>query len=275
MSLRYDAGRAARFYDEYAGEEWTRFEDGRASRANLEVHLHYLRQFVGQGDTVLDAGAGPGRFTIELARLGAKIVVADLSPRQLELNRERLVESGHEGSVLERVVADVTDLSRFEDARFDAVVCYGGALSYVLERADDAVAELFRVTRPGGHVLASVMVLIGATRLQLPVVLEQVHEHGHEAVRRVFATGELPSELSDGHLPMRLYRWRELRELLGRHPGTVVAASACGVLSPGLELPPDEETQRLLFAWELEAGAEPGALDCGEHLLAVVRKDDA
>lgn len=275
MTLRYDAERAARFYDEYGEHEWTRFEDGRSSRANLEVHLHHLRRFVGHGDIVLDAGAGPGRFTTELARLGAKLVVADLSPRQLELNRVRLVESGHEGSVLERVVADVTDLSRFEDGRFDAVVCYGGALSYVLERADDAVAELLRVTRPGGHVLASVMVLVGATRLQLPAVLEQAREHGHEAIRRVFATGELPSELSDGHLPMRLYRWRELRELLGRHPGTIVAASACGVLSPGVELPPDEETQQLLLAWEIEAGAEPGALDCGEHLLAVVRKDDA
>lgn len=274
MSLRYDAERAARFYDEYADEEWTRFEDGRSSRANLEVHLHYLRRLVRAGDTVLDAGAGPGRFTIELARLGARVVVADLSPRQLELNRERLARSGREGSVLERVIADVTDLSRFEDARFDAVVCYGGALSYVLERADDAVAELLRVTRPGGHVLVSVMALVGATRLQLPAVLEQVREHGRDAVRRVFATGELPSELSGGHLAMRLYRWRELRELLARHPCTVVAVSAC-VLTPGVDLPPDEETQQLLLAWELEAGAEPGALDCGEHLLAVVRKDDA
>ncbi len=152
MTLRYDAERAARFYDEYWDEEWTRFEDGRSSRADLEVHLHYLRRFVRAGDTVLAAGAGPGRFTIELGRLGARVVVADPSPRQLELNRERLVQSGHEGSVRERVVADVTNLSCFEDALFDAVVCYGGALSYVLERADDAVAELLRVTRPGGHV---------------------------------------------------------------------------------------------------------------------------
>ena len=29
---------------------------------------------------MLDIGAGPGRFTIELARLGADVVVADLSP---------------------------------------------------------------------------------------------------------------------------------------------------------------------------------------------------
>ena len=50
---------------------------------------------------------------------------------------------------------------------FDAVVCYGGPLSYVMERSDDAFAELLRVTRPDGYVLASVMSLAGAARIFL------------------------------------------------------------------------------------------------------------
>ena len=78
------------------------------------------------GDRVLDVGAGPGRFTIELARLGADVVVVDLSPRQLELNREKVAEAGLEERVVERVLADVTDLSRFADASFDVTVCFGG-----------------------------------------------------------------------------------------------------------------------------------------------------
>ena len=46
-----------------------------------------LDDFVSAGDRVLEVGAGPGRFTIELATIGATIVVGDVSEVQLELNR--------------------------------------------------------------------------------------------------------------------------------------------------------------------------------------------
>src|SRR5215208_2873068 len=120
--MRYDAKRAAAFYDEYGEREWTRFEDGRTGLVSFEVHRHYLERYVCAGDRVLDVGAGPGRFTIELARLGADVTVADISPGQLELNRVHTEEAGI--AVRDRVVADVCDLSHFGDEAFDVVVCY-------------------------------------------------------------------------------------------------------------------------------------------------------
>ena len=140
----------AAFFDEYGERECDRFEDGRTSPISAAVHAHYLRRFVSHGDRVLDAGAGPGRFTLELARLGATVTVADLSPGQLNLNRRTLTEAGLEDHVAARVHADVTDLGTFADGAFDATVCFGGPLSYVLDRADAALTELFRVTRPAG-----------------------------------------------------------------------------------------------------------------------------
>lgn len=82
--LRYDAARAAAFYDAYGDREWTRFHDSRTGEASLAIHTEYLRRFIAPGDHVLDVGAGPGRFTLELARLGARVTVADLSRVQLE-----------------------------------------------------------------------------------------------------------------------------------------------------------------------------------------------
>ena len=227
--MTYDADEAARFYDAYGEREWTRFIDGRTIAISAEVHTHYLRRFVASGDRVLDVGAGPGRFTIELGRLGASVVVADLSPGQLALNRDKVIAAGFEDRVVERVVADITDLHQFADGSFDAVVCYGGPLSYVLDRADDAVSELLRVTRPGGHLLVSVMSLVGATSGALAQVLAEVHMYGLEVVDHVIATGNLPSLLSGGHLPMHMFRWSELRALLERHAGEVVAASAASI----------------------------------------------
>jgi SAM-dependent methyltransferase len=153
-TVRYDSERIAAFFDEYGEREWARFEDGRNSPISLAVHAHYLRRFVGARDRVLDAGAGPGRFTVELARLGATVTVADISPRQLELNRRTLIAAGLEDHIAGRVQADILDLGTFDDDAFDATVCYGGPLSYVLDRADGALGELLRVTRAGGPPVA-------------------------------------------------------------------------------------------------------------------------
>ena len=270
LVLRYDPERAAAFFDDYAEAEWTRFEQIRMGPANFDVHAHYLRRFVQPGHRILDVGAGPGRFTIELARIGAEIVVADLSPGQLELNRDKVAEAGVEESVLDRVVADVTDLSAFAEGQFDGVVCYGGPLSYVVEHAERAVSELVRVVRPGGHVLVSAMSLVGAIAHYIDVVLELAARDGLAKTDEIVRTGFLPEEPDYGHLPMHLYRWRELHELLSRH-AEVVAGAAAGLLRPS-EQPKTPQLRELLVRLELDLGAEPAAIDGGEHMLAVLRK---
>lgn len=267
--VTYDPQHIAGFFDEYGEREWTRFEDGRNTRTSLEVHLSYVRRFVEKGNLVLDVGAGPGRFTLELARLGADVVVADISPGQLELNRRRLEGDGLDDRVRERVLADVTDLSRFADDTFDAVVCYGGPISYAVGRAEDAVAELVRVVKQDGHILLSVMSLVGTVSHYLDVVLDLARRDGVALTDEIVRTGILPEKPDYGHLDMRLFRWRELEELLARH-GTIVAASAAGLLKT--EEPAEPELRDLLTRLELDLGAEPGAIDGGEHLLAVLRK---
>jgi SAM-dependent methyltransferase len=267
--VSYDPGRAAGYYDELGEQEWTRFEDGRTSWTSLEVHAHYLRRFVRAEDRVLDIGAGPGRFTIELARLGATVVVCDISPVQLDLNRQKLEEAGLEEPIEERVLADVLDLSRFADETFDAVVCYGGPLSYVVDEVDRALDELVRVTRTGGHVLASVMSLVGAFWHQLPLVVDLARRDGVKPIGEIARTGFLPDRPDYGHLAMHLFRWSELEPLLARH-AEVVAAAAAGLLK--IDQPAEPELCDLLVRLELELGAEPGAVDGGEHILAVLRK---
>lgn len=261
--MTYDAEATAAFYDEYGEREWTRFEDGRTPAASIRTHTSYLHRFVAAGDRVLDVGCGPGRFTIELARLGATVVAADISTAQLALNERFVSEAGEDAAVERRVAVDVVDLSGFADGEFDSTVCFGGALSYVIEEAPRAMAELARVTRPGGHVLVSVMALVGATINAIDGVLAIAAEYGADAVTGVIASGLLPREYG-GHLPMKLYRWSEVQALLSPH-GEVVAASATGLFR---DAPEHEE---LLARLELELGAESGAIDAGRHILAVVR----
>jgi SAM-dependent methyltransferase len=268
--VSWDPERAASFYDEYGEQEWTRFEDGRTPAPSLDVHVDRLRRFVSAGDRVLEVGAGPGRFTIELARLGAQVSVSDLSPGQLEQNRERVAAEGLEDNIVEREIADVLDLSRWDDASFDATVCFGGPLSYVVDRADEGIAELVRVTRPGGHVLVSVMSLVGTVTHFLPILLDLVRRDGVDKNEAIVRTGLLPDEPDYGHLAMKLFRWSELEALLSPH-GTIVDVRAAGLLS---SLQPDEpELRAFLSRVELELAGEPGAVSCGQHILAVLRRE--
>ena len=252
----YDPDAMAAFYDAYGEREWTRFEDGRTPLVSIATHTAYLERFVKAGDRVLDAGCGPGRFTLELARLGARVVASDLSPGQLDLHRRYTAAV----DVEDRVVADVTHLP-FADGEFDVTVCYGGALSYVLDRAPDAAAELARVTRRGGHVLVSAMTLVGITVHSANSGMFAGRGYTDEEILGVVTTGTLPQSMGSEHPAMKLYRARELRALLEPH-GEIVAASATGLFVESTEL-----TRRL----ELDLGAEPGALDFGNHLLMVVR----
>lgn len=276
MNVYYDAGLIGGYFNNYGEREWERLDADVESRVSFYLHRAFLEEFIGTGAEVLEAGAGAGRFTIELAKLGARVTVGDLSAVQLELNRARVEAAGHAGAVVARKVLDIVDLSEFAPATFDAVVAYGGPLSYVLERADDALGELLRVVKPRGHVLLSVMSLVGATRKYVPTIVQWARDRSLEEVEYVIRTGDQVGEIGAGHV-CHMYRWAEFEALLRRHSCTIVAASAANYLAVNQhdalsEIEADPVLWEKFLGWERDACRQPGALDGGTHIIAVVRR---
>ena len=257
----WNPARAAEYFDELGEGEWTRFERGITPEPSIAIHTQMLEGYVRPGDRVLDAGCGPGRFTLELLRLGAHVTALDISPGQLELLRARVPD-------IEAVVGDITDLSRFAGDTFDVTVCFGGPLSYVLDRADHAVGELARVTRPGGHVLVSVMGLAGIVLHYASILVELARRDGVAKQEEIARTGSLPEAEGYGHLALQMYLWEELEALLAPH-GEVVDGAAAGVL-PHLEVE-EPEIRALLQQFEEKLAYDPGSRSCGEHLIGVLR----
>ena len=72
---------------------------------------------------MLDVGGGPGRYAIELARRGYRVVLFDLSRVCLKIAREKAHEAGVELTGYEH--GDAWDLTRFRDGSFDAVLLLG------------------------------------------------------------------------------------------------------------------------------------------------------
>jgi cyclopropane fatty-acyl-phospholipid synthase-like methyltransferase len=103
------------------------------------------------GQQVLDIGCGVGTTAIEMAtRCGVTVTAADISPDM----RDRAIANGHRAGVTDRLSVEAADVCAlpYEDGRFDRVVAE--AVTMFVDR-DRAIAELVRVCRPGGLVLAT------------------------------------------------------------------------------------------------------------------------
>jgi ubiquinone/menaquinone biosynthesis C-methylase UbiE len=147
------------YYSEQVQYEWNRLVQDQFHRLEYNTTWLFLKEYLPQRGLILDAGGGPGRYTIDLARLGYDVILLDLTMENLELGKEEIKKAGVGKKVKDIVAGTITDLSHFKNNSFDAVLCFGGPLSHVhpeLERKK-AVKELIRVAKPGAPIFVSVM----------------------------------------------------------------------------------------------------------------------
>lgn len=263
------------FYDALGEGEWSRLEDSIRGRVAYEVHRQFLDRFVRRGDNVLEVGAGPGRFTLELSRLGASVDVTDFSPVQLELHREHVRGTPAEAAVKSRELLDICDTARYTDNTFDVVLAYGGPLSYAFEKAQEAFEGLLRITKPGGYVVVSVMSMLGTWKFFLNGVLAVAKAAGEDANDKVLTTGDL-RHIDAAHV-CQMFRASDITKLVAQSGAELVAMSASNWASLGdnealAELEADPDRWARFIKHEVAACAEPGALDGGTHTLFAVRK---
>ncbi len=278
--IPYDADKTRSFYDAYGSIEWDRLEVTAYGRLKAIIHADFIGRYVASGDRVLDAGSGPGRFSIVAANLGAKVTVLDLSASQLQIAREKIGQAGLMENAEDFVHGDITDLSIFPDGQFDAAICYGGALSYVCERRHEAAAELVRVVRPGGAILISVMSRYGASlnlvrRPSMPILKDA---EGWD-VWGVIEDGDLPGfpsvQVNMRHPPMHMFTSEELRDFL---PGCHVLEIAGSNVTAYEGSAAIEEISKDCRAWETavelerELNSRPGLVDTGSHIIMAARR---
>ena len=131
---------------------------------------------------VLEVGCGWGELAEWIAReTGAEVVAVDLSPRMVELARERGIDA---------TVADVQALP-FADGKFDLVVA--AWMLYHVPDLDRGLAEIARVLRPGGTFVASTNSRLHLHELRElvgsgPSTLKFSREDGEEHLRPHFAS---------------------------------------------------------------------------------------
>lgn len=123
--------------------------DEQVTPLNIDYAEGALRRAgLGRGMRFLDVAAGSGALSIPAARLGAKVVATDLSPRMIGRLAERARAEGLTTLVTD--VMDGCDLALDSDS-FDVAASQNGVSLFPDLHA--GLAELVRVTKPGGRVM--------------------------------------------------------------------------------------------------------------------------
>src|SRR5690554_2317271 len=268
---KYKPAEIESYYSKDAAPEWRRLVKTPEEEVKLQVHNHYLQTHLTVGMEVLEIGAGPGRFTQTLHKLGCSIIVSDISRVQLEANRENAKHLGFSDSVTDWVKGDVTNLESFSSDSFDAIVAYGGPLSYVFDHVEQALLECHRVLRTGGLLVASVMSLWGTLHRFFPNISSR-------DFAKLVRTGDVTPETKPytGHY-FHMYRSEEIRALIERNGFEVITLSASNSLSSThietLEsVRQDPSKWSELIEMEVEACASSGLVESGTHIIVVARK---
>lgn len=116
--------------------------------AGLEEAIEYAALFVGPYDVVLDAACGTGAFACGVAPHAGFVAASDLSPKMVAQTERKAKRLGYENVACG--TGDLCELD-FSDGSFD--VSIAGNVLHLLAEPRKAVAELRRVTRPGGAIV--------------------------------------------------------------------------------------------------------------------------
>ena len=173
------------FYTAQVRKEWRRLIKDPYHRLELDTTLHFLDKYLPPGGLVLDAGGGPGRYTLELAGRGHDVVLVDLTPANLTFARRQIKKANLEARVKEFREGSIVDLSSFADQTFAAVVCTGGPLSHVLDPLDRdrAISELIRVAKPGAPIFISVISRLALLTLELTNTPDEIEQPRFLSIR--------------------------------------------------------------------------------------------
>lgn len=141
------------YYNQF--DEW-----GRLDREPIEfqVNWHFIKKYMPKTGYVLDNGAGPGKYSMKLAKEGYKVTLTDLTPKLVKIAENKAKELDLEGQFNGFYAADARELNMIKDEQLDASLMLGPM--YHLQEEKDrikAVKELNRVTKKEGLVFVAFM----------------------------------------------------------------------------------------------------------------------
>ncbi|MCL2362465.1 MAG: class I SAM-dependent methyltransferase [Defluviitaleaceae bacterium] len=137
------------FYDSQVVEEWNRIPN----RPEFLLTCRMLDRYIKPGDTVLDIGGGPGRYSLYLAAKGCDVTLFDLSPENTKFGA---AQADREGLAIKTITGDACGADKLVTGQYDHVLLMG-PMYHLLDEADrvKAVNAALSLLKPGGIIFVS------------------------------------------------------------------------------------------------------------------------
>jgi ubiquinone/menaquinone biosynthesis C-methylase UbiE len=248
-------------YDQEFGESSVWAIAHRTGRRLLAEHLG------GIPATVLDAGCGTGKWGLPFARAGARVTFTDVAQNMVDA---AVTAAGEYGTRAAGQCLPVEAMPRFADGSFALTLCMGDPLSYSAD-PHTGIAELVRVTEPGGTVFVSVDSRMGYLR-----VFKERDGYDLDKLAAFHRTGDI---VGWEGLPLHAFTAAELRERFAAVGARCVGVWALPTVSAYFLFDPPFQAalrdpgfrERLTeLEWEArDTGGAPGS----HHLYGLFVKD--
>ena len=246
-------------------------EDGRLRSQHGMVEflttMRYIERYLKPGMQILEIGAGTGRYSHALARMGYHVDAVELVEHNIEVFRQNTL-SGEEITVTQ---GDARDLSGIEDNCYDITLLLGPMYHlFTEEDQKKALSEAIRVTKSGGIICAA---YCGndATIVQFCFQRGMIQNERYRSLIDpvTFKAGSDPSEL------FQLYRREEIDALMASFDvirlhfvGTDLATNYMRDTIDAM----DEEMFQLYLQYHFSVCERGDLVGASHHFLDVFRK---
>jgi SAM-dependent methyltransferase len=260
-------------YSGKAIQEWERLCSTPIRRVEYMITTHFLKRYLPNSGLILDAGSGPGRYSVDLARKGYWVVMFDLLHEMLQLGQQKVAETKMQEKVM-LVEGDIVRLP-YKDNSFDSVISLGAPLSHITDsqRRSKAVTELARVVKHGGQVFLTGLARLACYR----GVVFWLKDHP-EFFEQIMNADNLASGIIDGSQVWYNFAIGELEGLAKCAGLQVIDRVGCEGLANHLPLENLEQIEadkRYWPIWKellLDTCNEPSIIGISNHLLVVAYK---
>lgn len=264
------------YYDQHGQKEWRRLFQDAHHQLEFNTSLKFIKKYLRRKKLkILDAGGGPGRYTIALAKSRHRLTLVDISPNLLQIAKKQIKRAGVSNRIDSIFEGSVTDLRWFSDNSFDAALCLGGVLSHLLSKnkRNLAIKELKRVTKKNGYIFISVIGRLAVLKGELAAFPKEIEDP--DCCLRIAKTGNYFGGY--GFAPTHFFLAEELKDLLEANKLQILEMVGLEGLAAVLR----DATNRLAKnkkAWRNWLKVHnyfctyPSVVDNSEHFMAICRK---
>lgn len=254
------------FYNNYDEESRLASKHG---MVEFLTTMRYINKYLKKGDRILEIGAGTGKYSHALAKLGFSVDAVELVEHNIEVFKKNTEET-EDISIIQ---GNALDLSQFPDNCYDITLLLGPLYHLYTENdKKQAISEAIRVTKKGGVIFAAYVISDGC-------LIDEGFNRRNIDVSEYIKNGLIDSETfaarSEPKDLFELVRKEDVDKLMSAFPVTrlhYAAADGCALFMREAVDAMDKEQFDLYLKYHFATCERSDLLGVTSHALDVFKK---